>query len=170
MATTDGPAGDAPVTGRFEGREAFRQLLRDAFACAAREGWRELLLSDADFADWPLGESGVVQALHQWSNARRRLTLLAGSYDAIVRLHPHFVQWRVRWEHIVTARKARAVNAQDVPSVLWTPRWVLQRLDPVRCNGMAGVEPERLVLQREVLQEWLESKSSPGFPASVLGL
>ena len=32
---------------RFEGREAFRQLVRDALVCAAREGWRELILCDA---------------------------------------------------------------------------------------------------------------------------
>ena len=42
--------------GRFEGRDAFRQNVRDALACAARQGWRELILSDADFHDWPLGE------------------------------------------------------------------------------------------------------------------
>jgi hypothetical protein len=46
--------------GRFEGRDAFRQNVRDALACAAREGWRELILSDADFHDWPLGERAVV--------------------------------------------------------------------------------------------------------------
>lgn len=156
--------------GRFEGREAFRQWLRDAFACAAREGWSEIVLSDADFSDWPLGERDVVEALQQWSRGGRRITLLAGDYGAVVRMHPRFVQWRVRWEHIVTARKARGVNVQDVPSVMWTPRWVLQRLDPVRCNGVAGTEPGRLLSQREVLREWLEDRSSPGFPSSVLGL
>ena len=33
------------LPGRFAGREAFRQLVRDALACAAREGWREIILS-----------------------------------------------------------------------------------------------------------------------------
>lgn len=157
-------------TGRFEGREAFRTLVRAALARAAEEGWRELVCSDADFADWPLGERAVIDVLDRWARRGRRLTLLAGHYDAVVRLHPRLVQWRVRWDHLVTARKARVVNASDVSSVLWSPRWVLQRLDPARCNGVAGSEPDRLVLQREVLSEWLERKSSPGFAASVLGL
>ena len=49
--------------GRFQGPEQFAQLVRDALAAAAREGWRELLLSDPGFTDWPLGEREVVDAL-----------------------------------------------------------------------------------------------------------
>lgn len=156
--------------GRFEGREAFRQLVRDALACAAREAWPELVLSDADFADWPLGESDVVENLHRWAGHRRRLTLLAADYEAVARLHPRFVHWRVRWDHLVLARKARAIHREDVPSVLWSAGWVLQRLDPVRSNGVSARETERLARQREQLDEWLQSRSAPGFPASVLGL
>ena len=37
----------------------------------------------------------------------------------------------------------------------------MQRLDPVRCAGVAGGEADRRVLVREVLNEWLRSKSSP---------
>ena len=165
-----GESAIALPTGRFEGREAFRQLVRDALACAARTGWRELVLSDADFADWPLGERVVIESLQQWSGAGRRMTLLAASFDAIVRLHPRFVQWRVQWDHLITARKCAGVNATDLPSVLWSERWVVQRLDPVRSNGVSGSEPARLVLQRELLDEWVLARSAPGFPASVLGL
>lgn len=156
--------------GRFEGREAFRQRVRDALERAARDGWPELVFSDFDFADWPLGEQEVVQSLHRWAGQRRRLTLLAGNFDAITRLHPRFVQWRVRWDHLVLARKARVVNSQDVPSVLWSPAWVLQRIDPVRSNGVSANEAERIIRQREQLDEWMQSRSAPGFPASVLGL
>ena len=46
--------------GRFSGRTEFQQLVRDALAAAAREGWPELILSDANFADWPLGERAMV--------------------------------------------------------------------------------------------------------------
>ena len=53
-------AAAAPLpSGRFEGREAFRQLVRDGLARAAQEGWRELILSDASFEEWPLGERAV---------------------------------------------------------------------------------------------------------------
>ena len=35
---------------------------------------------------------------------------------------------------------------------------------------MMAVEPERRILLREAINEWLERKSAPGFPASTLGL
>lgn len=52
--------------GRFSGREAFQQLVRDALATAAREGWREIILSDADFHDWPLGRRGKSGCGPRW--------------------------------------------------------------------------------------------------------
>ena len=61
--------------GRFEGRVAFQQLVRDALACAAREGWPELILSDASFHDWPLGERAVADSLQDWARAGRRFVL-----------------------------------------------------------------------------------------------
>ena len=42
-------------------------------------------------------------------------------------------------------------------------------LDPERCNGYSGAEPERRLLLREDLQEWLR-QSAPSFPANTLGL
>ena len=51
---TPEPEQGAPAalpSGRFTGREAFQQLVRDALACAAREGWREIVMCDSDFAD-----------------------------------------------------------------------------------------------------------------------
>lgn len=155
--------------GRFAGREAFRQLVRDALACAARDGWRQIILCDADFQDWPLGERAVAQSLHDWSATGRRCTLVARRYDAMVRTHARFVEWRRTWSHIVEARACPAAGALDLPSALWSPGWVMQRMDPERCNGVSGAEPERRVLLRENLDQWL-LKSSPSFPAHTLGL
>ena len=163
------PACDLPQ-GRFEGRVAFQQLVRDALAAAAREGWREIILSDAHFQDWPLGERAVAESLQAWARSGRRLTLLAGRYDDIVRNHARFVRWRGTWDHIITCRASPAADSLSFPSVIWSPDWVLQRLDPVRCTGVSGSEPERRVVVREVLNEWVRSKSSPGFPATILGL
>lgn len=156
--------------GRLEGRETFRQAVRDALHCAAREGWPELILSDADFQDWPLGESAVLQALQAWAHGSRRLTLLAMDFDPLVRLHPRFVPWRVRWEHIITCRKAATREPLALPSALWTPAWALHRMDPLRSVCVAGLFPERRAQLQQELQEWLLRKSGPGFPASVLGL
>lgn len=156
--------------GRFDGRTAFQQLVRDALAAAAREGWQQITISDADFHDWPLGERAVVESLQAWARSGRRFTMLARNYDEVLRRHARLVVWRRTWDHIVTCRASAAADRLDIPSAIWSPGWVLQRLDPERCVGVSGSEPERRVLLRETLNEWVRSKSAPGFPASVLGL
>lgn len=154
---------------RFEGREEFRQLVRDALATAAREGWREIVLSDASFEDWPLGERAVAESLQAWSNAGRRMVLLARRYDSVVRQHARFVQWRGTWAHIVTASACPGADPLEMPSALWSPHWVMERRDIDRCIGYCGSEPDRRVALRESLEEWLR-KSTPAFPATTLGL
>ena len=161
--------GDGLPSRRFEGREDFRQLVRDALATAAREGWRELILSDATFADWPLGERVVVESLRAWSKSGRHCTLLAKRYDDVVRAHPRFVQWRGTWSHIITAVACPAADALELPSAIWSPEWVLERRDIERSNGYCGSEPDRRVACRESLAEWLR-KATPAFPATTLGL
>lgn len=155
--------------GRFEGREAFAQMVRDALACAAAEGWRELVLCDAGFADWPLGERAVAESLQAWSASGRRCILLARRYDDVPRLHPRFVAWRQTWSHIVEARGCPAADPLELPSAIWSPAWVMRRLDVERSHGVAGVEPERRVAIRELIDAWLQ-KSSPAFSATTLGL
>jgi hypothetical protein len=166
----DAGEGAQPLPGgRFEGREAFRQLVRDALACAAREGWREIVLSDATFEEWPLGERAVAESLHAWAKSGRHMVLLARRYDHVVREHARFVQWRTTWSHIVTASACASADPLDLPSAIWSPAWVLQRREPERSIGWCGSEPERRVALREQLDEWL-LKSSPAFPATTLGL
>jgi hypothetical protein len=154
---------------RFEGREEFRQLVRDALACAARDGWREIILCDATFEDWPLGERAVVESLQDWAGSGRHLTLLAKSYDDVVRRHARFVTWRRTWSHVIEARACANADALSLPSLLWSPAWVLERRDPLRSNGYCGTEADRRLAAREHVQEWLQ-KSAPGFPATQLGL
>lgn len=170
MPATDVLSAAPLPAGRFEGRSDFQAAVRAALASAAHEGWSEIVLSDANFHDWPLGERDVIASLQHWAKGGRRMTLLAGSYDEVVRRHPRFVQWRGTWDHLITCRRAVAVQPQDVPSALWSPVWALQRLDPERCVGVSGSEPDRRVLLRELLNEWLLRRSGPGFPASTLGL
>lgn len=156
-------------SGRFEGRETFRQLVRDALACAAREGWREIVLSDATFEDWPLGERAVTESLQAWAKSGRTLVLLARKYDAVVRQHARFVRWRVQWAHIVSASACASADPLDLPSALWSPGWTLERRELEHSIGWCGSEPERRVAVRELLDAWLQ-KSTPAFPASTLGL
>lgn len=173
-ASTDDALPDAPgaglPAGPFVGRDSFRALVRAALAEAARCGWRELVLADADFQDWPLGEGAVIESLTTWAlSGGQRLTLLARHYDAVVRRQPRFVAWRQQWSHKIEARGLPGIDAQDVPSILWTPGWGLQRHDVLRSGGFSGGEPERRRLLRETLDEWLR-RSSSAFPADTLGL
>ena len=164
------PRGIGLPQGRFSGRTDFQQLVRDALAAAAREGWAELVLSDASFADWPLGERAVEDTLQAWARRGGRLTLLACDYGEVVRRHARFVRWRSTWGHLVTSRACPPSMAPDLPSALWSAAWVMHRLDPVRCAGVCGPEPERRVLLHESLGEWLNGKSTPAFSATTLGL
>ncbi|MDP2065253.1 MAG: hypothetical protein Q8K38_04705 [Burkholderiaceae bacterium] len=162
----------APVVlpaGRLEGRELFRQAVRDALASAAAQGWHEIMLSDASFEDWPLGEQAVVASLHAWARHGRRMTLLARRYDDIPLRHPRFVQWRQTWSHRIDCHGCRHADALEIPSAIWSPGWYLQRLDVEHCTTVCGEDPQRRALLRNTLDEWLR-RSAPAFPATTLGL
>jgi hypothetical protein len=171
--TTDNPASSPTFSplldGSFDGRNAFQQLVRDALVTAAHEGWHDITLMDASFEDWPLGERAVVESLQAWSKTGRSFTIIAKRYDTLLTKHPRFVTWRGKWGHIVTARGVPSADATDFPSAIYSPGWVMRRLDPVRSKGIAGAEPQRRLLLREEVNEWL-GKSSPAFAATTLGL
>jgi len=155
--------------GRFDGRQAFISLIRQALQTAAREGWTSLVLSDTDFADWPLGERVVVDALTAWAGRGRHLRLLAKDFGPVRQRHPRFVQWRITWAHLVEAHAFGAAAAGDVPSAIWSPGWTLERLDPLRCVGVATIDGARRVALRERLDStWI--KGSPSFAPTTLGL
>lgn len=163
------PAAPPLPDGRIEGLRAFQQAVRDALACAAVQGWRELVLCDAKFEDWPLHERVVAESLQAWARSGRRLTMIAGRYDGVLRNQARFVTWRQRWDHIIECRQCRQRDAQDFPSALWSPVWALRRLDLVRSTGVCSAAAARRTQVREELDELL-STSSPGFPATTLGL
>ena len=155
--------------GRFSGRTEFGDLIRRAFRAAANQGWREIIICDADFADWPLGERAVTSALGDWSRTGRKLIMIARSFDAVTRRHPRFVTWRQTWSHIVECRGSASGPSETLPSAMWTPDWVFERLDLERSAGYSGREATRRLALRESLNERL-LKSAPAFPATTLGL
>ncbi len=168
MDSTDTPDAQLPE-GRFVGRQAFVSGVRSAIEAAAREAWPLLLLSDADFADWPLGERAVIEAFNGWAGRGRQLRLLARDYGTLRLQHPRFVQWRTTWSHIIEARAWPAAAAGELPSAIWSERWTLERLDIERCSGVCTRERGRGVALHERLDAaW--QRGAPGFPASVLGL
>ena len=155
--------------GRFEGPGEFAELIRSAFAAAATHGWREIIICDTTFEDWPLGERAVAQSLQDWSKSGRKLTMLAKNYNEVMRRHARFVTWRSTWSHIIECRGNANISQDDIPSALWSPNWVCQRLDLARSTGVSGAEASRRVALKERLDESLRL-SSPAFAATTLGL
>jgi hypothetical protein len=168
MSTEAFPPAALPQ-GRLEGRSTFVQAVRDALQTAARDGWNELILCDANFADWPLGERAVAEALQAWARSGRRFVMLAVDYSGLPRQHARFVKWRQTWDHIIECRVCRSTDALGFPSVLWSPSWVMQRIDVERDVLVCDSEAARRVTLRQLLDE-CRRDSAPGFPASVLGL
>ncbi|WP_372658539.1 hypothetical protein [Hydrogenophaga sp.] len=156
-------------TGRLEGRVAFADAVRLALHHAALSGWSQILFSDPDFADWPLGESAVVDALQAWAGRGRRLRLLARDFSVLRLQQPRFVRWRVNWGHVIEAHGLASASDGEVPSAIWTPDWSLERLDLVRCTAVATRQPDRhLALKERLEQVW--AKGRPAFAATTLGL
>lgn len=156
-------------SGRFSGREEFTQLVRDSLAAAAREGWPEIILSDATFEDWPLRERLVAESLQAWAKPGRHMVILAARYDEVVRYHPRFVQWRITWGHLLDCRVGRGGAIADFPSAIWSRSWFLHRLDPLGCVGVCGNDRGRQVSLKQTLDERIR-ESSHGFPSTTVGL
>lgn len=155
--------------GAFDGRRAFHDHLQAALGAAARQNWREIVLSDPDFVDWPLGERSTVEALQAWSAAGRSMVLLAQRFDIFAREHARFVHWRRMWSHIIDARACQGPGLPPVPSAIWTPGWFLHRVDLEQVRGTCGRTPEARRALRERIDECLRH-ARPAFPASTLGL
>ena len=154
---------------RFEGPLQFAEMIRLAFATAAAQGWRDMIICDNTFEDWPLGERAVAQSLNDWAKSGRKLTMLAKNYNEVMRRHARFVSWRRTWSHIIECRANTAISPDDMPSAMWSPLWVFQRVDQARSIGFSGAEANRRVALKERLDECLKL-SSLAFPATTLGL
>lgn len=159
----------ACLQGRFQGPTEFAEVIRQAFAAAAVQGWREIIMSDASFESWPLGERSVAQSFDNWAKTGRTLTVLARNYNEVIRRHARFVTWRRKWAHIVVCRASTAIIEDNFPSAIWSAGWACQRLDLARSTGSAGFDPVRRIAIKERLDECLR-RSAPAFPATTLGL
>ena len=100
--STEPSVPDPLCTGPFDGRHAFQRVVRSALDAAARENWREIIFSDAGFADWPLGERSTIDGLQAWAAAGRSFHLIANDFSVFASEHARFVSWRQRWDHIIT--------------------------------------------------------------------
>ncbi len=157
------------LSGRFSGHEAFAGAVRHALKRAAADGWPEIILSDPSFEGWPLGETSTIHALQAWAKPGRRLVLLAGRFDLLIRLQPRFVAWRRAWSHLVEARVCPSSALPGLPSAIWSRHWFLSRTDAEASVGQYGADRVRLQALHEALQSKL-NVSGTGFAPTTLGL
>lgn len=151
-------------------RGEFHSALRLAFAEAAASGSRELWLCDKDFADWPLGERAVVEHLGQWAASSRRLTVLAGNFDEVVRRHARWVEWRQQWSHIVSCRTNTELESGELPTLLLALGGLSVRLsDSVHHRGRLSRDKADELRCMEQIDAVLQ-RSEEAFPATTTGL
>ena len=156
--------------GLITSRKAFQDALYLGFADAATVGCRELWLCDTNFADWPLGERAVVEQLSRWAGSKRRLTLLATTFDDLVHRHPRWVEWRRQWSHVVHCRTNTNFETGQMPTLLLAPGLMSVRLsDSVHWRGRWSREAADELPCRESIDAVLQ-RSEEAFPVTVTGL
>ena len=65
--TTEGEGPDTDEAGgssRFAGRREFHAALLAMLERAVKESWMEMVMSDPDFSDWPLGAQAIELIVH----------------------------------------------------------------------------------------------------------
>ena len=158
----DGDDMQALPTGREAWQQALRALLADpGGACC---------LYSADYADWPLGEAAVVDALEAWALTRRQcgLRMLARRFDGLAQAAPRFVDWRVRFAHVLECRELADGLEAPAEGVLLAGRGVIAKTLE---HGRAGVFC-RGAAWLAAMQRWEAAwdRSHPAFGAYTLGL
>jgi len=165
-----------PRVGMHQGRGDCAALLRQALmglAPAAASAWgsvRTLWLADVDFADWPLDEPAVHEALAAWLRQGGRQLRMAGlHFDKVERRHPQLARWRRDWSHAISVvTPAEGDLPTEVRGLLAAPLWLHRQEAPdlrLRCSTDArqarGVDM--------AIADFLQ-RCEPAWPATTLGL
>lgn len=159
-----------PESTLITSRSGFHAAVRTGFAEAAETGCPEIWLCDADFADWPLGERAVVEQLTQWAGAQRRLTLVAGHFDAVVRRHARWAEWRRQWAHVVQCCTNAEMERGRFPcAMLASGRFSLLLSSPEHHRGRVSRSAADMQRCRELIDAVLQ-RSEASFPATTTGL
>lgn len=130
----------------------------------------DVLLIDSGFADWPLDDPEVLQALQVWIKPPgRRLRIVGLDFDAVSRTHPRFSRWRRDWAHRIEAwRPTDGLWAPGLRGLL-AGRVVVQRLDAPDWCLRRVVDKVQVQALHERRAAFLQ-RCEPAWPVTTLGL
>lgn len=171
MAPNDDLAGPESLSGRISSWRDFGARVEAAMAMAAVQPC-DLVMMDADFGRWPIGQRSVMEAFHQWAlNARAsQCSLLACCLDELPRCHPRWLMWRQAWAHRVHCLQIPEDLASQAMPLFIIPDVVgLRLLEPLHGTGIWTRDPRTLVAwMREV--DAILQRSQEALPPTTLGL
>jgi len=171
----DVPIAGELIEGRHEGVPELRSLRRRMLLAACQGKARRVMALDPDFVDWPLSDADVLDAMTQWGRLGGRLELLSPSYTQAHRQHARFIQWRLKWDHLLRIADFDPGEAgPEWPTSLLVvvggeTSGVLRVLDFDRGRAVFS----RSATERQAAVELFDAiaqRSSPAWPLSTLGL
>ena len=150
----------------IEGRLAWRQALRDLLL----DPGAQVCLYSEDYADWPLDEAGVVEALTRWALPRRRpcMRMLARDYSKLLAASARFVRWRGDFAHILECREIPP-EIEAPAEGLWLRERALVAL-PAQRERRALLQAGRDCQASLQVFEQAWDLGEPGFVPRALGL
>ncbi|MFZ5548045.1 MAG: hypothetical protein ACOZJX_05070 [Pseudomonadota bacterium] len=159
------PAG--PIASRGELQSAVRAFVLHAQAL----GLRHLFWVSPDFADWPLDEPAVVDALAQWARVPgAQLTWIGHDFERVRRTMPRLTRWRQTFGHVINCRSPQELPGPDMPTLLVADRRAaLRMLDLDHVRGWVSHQGKDVQRAREEIDAILQ-RSEDAFPAGTLGL
>jgi hypothetical protein len=152
-------------------RADFRAALRQTLTAVSAAGVRQLSWVSPDFAEWPLDEPEIIEALTVWARTPGvHLVWISHDFERIRRTMPRLTRWRQNFAHVLNCRSPNELASADMPSLLVADRrLVLRLLDRERVRGWVSHEGADVQHAQEEIDAILQ-RSAESFPAVTLGL
>jgi len=168
---TDAPDARDWPPGPIGSRADFHQAVRAIIRLAESGDLRHLWWVSPDFADWPLDEPEMVDALTHWArHPGAQLTWVGHDFERVRRAMPRLTRWRQTFSHVLKCWSPDEVPGSDMPTLLVADHKVALRvLDLERMRGWVRCEGSDVQRAREEIDVILQ-RSSEAFPAVTLGL
>lgn len=164
------PAAASAAAAALDGRTAVESAWREALLRLPDTSVREVWLLDADFADWPLDDAAVLQALTRWAGpVGRCLRMVATRFDAVELRCPRFTAWRRDWAHRFEAWQPAADEVIELPGLLVAGNVGVEVLDRDHWHARRSDEAGALRGMIERAEAFLQ-RCERAWPATTLGL